>query len=146
MLVSVRPVMRGLNKMSVPRSSRCPSVSVSGRTPGLCGYLTNTCSERASASVSLKPAEYFIQARAETVCGSVLISQLHWWRVLLSLWEIRQKNSSILYVCSVTLGRWVAQYFLSLLLIFNINTYNKLSPKANYEPSEPSEAGPLIQR
>lgn len=49
------------SKTFVPRSSRCPSVSVTLRTPGHYGYLTNACSERTSASVSLKPSKYFMQ-------------------------------------------------------------------------------------
>lgn len=47
------------SKTSVPRSSRCPSVSVTPRTPGLYGYLTNTRCEWTSASVSLKPLWIF---------------------------------------------------------------------------------------
>lgn len=63
----------------MPRSSSCPSVSVTPRTPGLYGYLTNTCTERTSASVSLKPSEYFIRACAGAVTENVWVSQLCWF-------------------------------------------------------------------
>lgn len=43
-----------------PRSSRCSSVSVALGTPGRSAYLTNARHERTSASVSLKPSEYFM--------------------------------------------------------------------------------------
>lgn len=45
---------------SAPRSSRCSSVSVAPGTPGRSAYLTNARHERTSASVSLKPSEYFM--------------------------------------------------------------------------------------
>lgn len=45
---------------SAPRSSRCSSVSVTLGTPGRSAYLTNARRERTSASVSLKPSEYFM--------------------------------------------------------------------------------------
>ena len=50
------------HKNSVPRWSRCPSVSLAVRTSGHCGYLTNTRCGPVSASVSLKCREYLILA------------------------------------------------------------------------------------
>lgn len=119
------------SKTSVPRSNRCPFISVALRTPGLYGHLTNTRSERTSASVSLKLSKYFIKACVETVTEADCGYELCWQGVLSPLQYIC-KNSSILYVCNAILRRWVVSYFLSNLSIFNVNTYNKLSPKGSY--------------
>lgn len=108
-----------------------PYVSVAAGVPGLYGYLTNTRGEWTSASVSLKPSKYFIQAFAQTLTKNMWMSQLRWSGVLSSL-QLICKKSSILYVCSASLRSWVASYFHPAFYIFNANTYNKLSPKANY--------------
>lgn len=53
------------------------------------------------------------------------------WRIPIGM-ETHQKNSSIFNVYIARSGKCAVPFFSLLYLIFNANTYDKWSPRANY--------------